>query len=146
MNLMADLILTVICVTDEGEFCAISRRLETGCSVEIPEDCLCRFECRCGELVAMPGTDGVEVRFPMEFPYFCEQEEQEMVVREAILEEDSGEEGEKPSIVLRVLQTGESLWEVAKRYGTTMEDIARANELEGRQPGEGTMLLIPRKR
>ena len=146
-NLMVDVIVTVICVTDEGELCAMSRRLETGCSVEIPEECLCSFECRCGELVAMPGADGVEVRFPMEFPYFCEQEEQGMVVRETTLAEDGGEGGgEKPSIVLRVLQPGESLWDVAKRYGTTIEDVVRANELEGKQPEEGTMLLIPRKR
>ena len=37
-------------------------------------------------------------------------------------------------------------YEVAKRYGTTTEDILRANELNGQQPEEGTLLLIPRKR
>lgn len=147
MNLAADVILTAVCVTEEGDYCAMSRRLEVECPVEVTEDCRCRFECRCGELVAMPTADGVEVRFPMEFPYFCEQEGQGMVVREVTVEEDDGDNGQdKPSIVLRMLQTGESLWDVAKRYGTTTEDIVRANELESGRPGEGTLLLIPRKR
>lgn len=147
MNLSADVILTAVCVTEEGDFCAMSRRVEVGCSVEVPEECRCRFECRCGEVVAMPTADGVEVRFPMEFPFFCEQDEQGMVVREVTIEED-GEDGgqDRPSIVLRLLQSGESLWDVAKRYCTTTEDIVRANELESEHPGEGTLLLIPRKR
>ena len=147
MNLIADVILTVVCMTEEREFCAVSRRLEVGCAVDVPEEYWCSFECRCGELVAMPTADGVEVRLPMEFPYFCEQEEQGMVVREVMFEEDGGDGGhDKPSIVLRLLRPGESLWEVAKRYGTTTEDIIRANELDGRQPGYGTLLLIPRRR
>lgn len=147
MNLIADVILTAVCMTEEGDFCAVSRRMEVECPVDIPEDCLCSFECRCGELIATPTADGVEVRFPVEFPYFCEQEEQGMVIREVTFEED-GEDGgqEKPSIILRLLQPGESLWEVAKRYGTTIEDIIRANELENGHPGDGTLLLIPRKR
>ena len=146
-NLIADLILTVICMTDDGDFCAISRRLEVGCPVELPEECRCSFVCRCGEPVAMPTADGVEVRFLIEFPYFCEQDERGVVVREVTLEEGSGvNEVNRPSIVLRLLQSGESLWEVAKRYGTTTEEILRANELNGQQLQEGTLLLIPRKR
>ena len=147
MSLCAQVILTAVCMTEEGDFCAMSRSLEVGCPVDVPEACQCSFECRCGELVAMPTADGVEVRFPMEFPYFCEQEEQGVVVREVAVEEnDADVTQEKPSIVLRMLQPGESLWDVAKRYGTTTEDIVRANELEGRQPGAEMLLLIPRKR
>ena len=147
MNLMADVILTAVCMTEEGDFCAMSRRAEVVCPVEIPEGCRCNFECRCGELVAMPTTDGVEVRFPMEFPYFCEQEEHGMMVREVSVEEAGDDSGQgKPSIILRLFQPGESLWDVAKRYGTTTEDIVRANELENGRTGEGTLLLIPRKR
>lgn len=145
-NLAANVILTVVCMTDDGDYCAISRSLDVGCPVEVPEECRCSFGCRCGEPVAMPTADGVEVRFPVEFPYFCEQEAHGMVVREVSLEAENREEGEKPSVVLRMLRPGESLWDVAKQYGTTMEDIIRANEMESRQPEDGTLLLIPRKR
>ena len=146
-NLCADVILTAVCMTEEGDYCAMSRSLEMVCPVEVPEDRWCSFECRCGDLVAMPTAGGVEVRFLMELPYFCEQEEQGVVVQDVRVEEEGIDtEQRKPSIVLRLVQSGESLWEVAKRYGTTTEDIVHANELEGRQLGGEMLLLIPRKR
>lgn len=147
LNLIAEMILTAVCMTEDGDYCAMSRRLEVGCPVEVPETCQCSFECRCGELIATPTADGVEVRFPVDFPYFCMQESQGMVVREISAAEDSEDYlDSKPSIVLRVLQSGECLWDVAKRYGTTTGDIIRANEMENEQPAAGTLLLIPRKR
>ena len=147
LNLIADMILTAVCVTEDGDYCAMSRRLEVSCPVEMPEECRYNFECRCGELIATPTTDGVDVRFPVDFPYFCVRERQGMVVREITVLEDNGDDAEsKPSIVLRLLQSGESLWDVAKRYGTTVGDIMRANELESERSAAGTMLLIPRKR
>ena len=147
MSLNADMILTAVCMTEEGDFCVVSRRLEVGCPVDVPEECQCSYECRCGELVAMPTEGGVEVRIPIEFPYFCEQEVQGVVVRDVTVEEDGlYAEKDKPSIVLRLLQSGESLWDVAKRYGTTAEEIVRANKLEDGQPEGEMLLLIPRKR
>ncbi len=147
LNLLADVILTAVCMTEDGDYCAVSRSLETGCPVDVPEGCRCSFECRCGELVAMPTADGVELRFPMEFPYFCEQEARGMVVREVKIEEDGADAmQDKPSIVLRLLQPGESLWDVAKRYGTTVGDITRANKLEDGRPEDEMLLMIPRKR
>ena len=115
--------------------------------MEVPETCSCSFDCRCGEIIATPTADGVEIRFPVDFPYFCVQKTQGLVVREMNAAEESGEEMElKPSIILRVMQPGERLWDVAKRYRTTTGDIIRANELESEQPCEGCLLLIPRKR
>ena len=147
LNLTADLILTAVCVTEDGACCAMSRRLEVSCPVEIPEEQRCSFECRCGEMIATPTADGVEVRFPVDFPYFCIQEGQGMVVREVHAAEEGEESADtKPSIVLRVLQSGECLWDIAKRYGTTVGDLMNANEIETGQPAVGTLLLIPRKR
>ena len=56
------------------------------------------------------------------------------------------EEGERPSIVLRMAQHGERLWDIAKAYGTTISDIVSANELEETETTEDKLLLIPRKR
>ena len=47
----------------------------------------------------------------------------------------------RPSVILR--RAGEDcLWEMAKKAGSTVEDICRANHLTG-EPEEGKMLLIP---
>ena len=52
-----------------------------------------------------------------------------------------------PSLVLRMLKKGESLWNLAKQYRTTVEEILKANELtEEAAAAGGQMLLIPRKR
>ena len=57
-----------------------------------------------------------------------------------------GEEGRIPSVVLRLAAPGEGIWEIAKAYGTTQEQIMQANELESDLLPAGKMLLIPRVR
>ncbi|MDE6108614.1 MAG: LysM peptidoglycan-binding domain-containing protein, partial [Oscillospiraceae bacterium] len=59
-------------------------------------------------------------------------------------EEEGG--AEQPSLVLRMLEGGERLWDVAKAYKTTIADIIKANELESGADGAGKLLLIPRRR
>ena len=52
----------------------------------------------------------------------------------------------QPSIVLRMVGEQERLWDIAKAYATTQQDIMQANDLEdGTVPG-GKLLLIPKKR
>jgi len=48
--------------------------------------------------------------------------------------------------VLRLAAPGESLWDIAKAYGTTTEQILQANELEEEDLPLGRMLLIPSTR
>ena len=52
------------------------------------------------------------------------------------------EDPNRPSLILR--RAGESLWEIAKQTGSTVEDILEANHLTG-EPEAGKMLLIPVK-
>ena len=145
--LTGELLATAVCMTEEGEYCAVSRRMEVQCEVEAPEACDCHFACQCGDVIATPTADGVEVRFPVDFPYLCLRGAQGMVVRDAVVEADGEEDTtRRPSIILRALGEHECLWDVAKRYRTTTEDIIKANELESEQPYAGTLLLIPRKR
>ena len=53
--------------------------------------------------------------------------------------------GRRPSLVMRRLTEGESLWDVAKQYHTDEELIRTVNHLEGESRPE-KMLLIPRIR
>ncbi len=147
LRLTAELSLTVLCVTEASEYGAVSRRMEVSCDVDVPEDSLCRFSFRCGDLIAVPTTDGVEVRFSAEFPYLVLRDMRAMVVHDVVAEDCAAQEPvRQPSVVLRALQEGEGLWEVAKQYRTTAQDIIKANQWEGEQPGAGTLLLIPHKR
>ena len=49
----------------------------------------------------------------------------------------------RPSLILCRAQ-GESLWNIAKRCGSTVTDIRRANRLDA-EPEENRMLLVPVK-
>lgn len=147
LRLTAQVGVTAVCMTEEADYCAISRGFEVNCAVDVPEDCICLFSCQSGDLIATPMADGVEVRFPLDFPYLCLRDTHATVVRDVSVENEADSDpGRRPSVVLRVLDEGERLWDVAKRYSTTIGDIVKANELESEQPCGGTLLLIPRKR
>ena len=60
------------------------------------------------------------------------------------LEELLEEGGEKPSAIIRSVRPGEGLWDIAKRYRTTEDEIADANALGNTTLFTGQMLLIPR--
>lgn len=57
------------------------------------------------------------------------------------LEEREQPDEERPTLILRRMDA-ESLWELAKRSGSTMEAIRKANGLT-QEPEQGQMLLIP---
>ena len=49
-------------------------------------------------------------------------------------------------MVLRMASPEEGVWELAKCYGTTKEQILQANELESEDLPAGRLLLIPSTR
>lgn len=52
----------------------------------------------------------------------------------------------KPSMLFYLVQKGDILWKVARRYNTTMNAIAKANDISvGEELVEGAKLLIPKK-
>ncbi len=51
-------------------------------------------------------------------------------------------QGNGPGLIIRRSGPGETLWTIAKQYGTTMDAIRQANGLDG-EPEENTLLLIP---
>ena len=48
----------------------------------------------------------------------------------------------EPGIIGYVVQTGEGLWDIAKRFYTTCENIAQVNHLETEDVKEGDVLLL----
>lgn len=52
-----------------------------------------------------------------------------------------------PSLVVYIIQHNDTLWKIAKKYSTTIEDIVSLNELENPDMLEyGRKLLIPKKK
>lgn len=71
--------------------------------------------------------------------------------REFLMVTDSAlvvpEEGPKPSMLFYVVQPGDTLWGIARRYNTTMAALARTNQLtgDGQELVYGKKLLIPKE-
>lgn len=143
--LSVDAKLAILYESEDQSIQCVRRSLPVSCRMECGEDVGCRCRCVCpSEVYAAPAAGGVEVRFNLEFR--CVTWKRCRVP--AVCAVDMGAPRERgseggPSVVLRLAAPGEELWDIAKAYGTTTEEIAQANELEGDVLPEGTMLLIP---
>lgn len=54
------------------------------------------------------------------------------------------EEGPKPSLVIYFAQKGDTLWDIAKSYSVTQENISRANKIVDGYIKAGQKIVIPR--
>lgn len=146
LELRADLRLRVLFYGEDRQLYLLARSMEAVCPLELEPGCRCLSTCWCpGELYATPAVSGLEVRFPVDFTYRSQGERQVTALTQAWVDplEESGEE--IPSLILRMVEGEEGLWDIAKAHATTMEAIARANGLGDEPPQRGSLLLIPKK-
>ena len=146
--LTADIRITALYLDENEQIQRVSRSIPVTCRLECPEGSRCSCFCLCpGEVFAAPAAGGVEVRFTAEFHCLTTADTPVPAVTAARLGDPrGGGEGQRPSVVLRLAAPGEGLWDIAKAYGTTMDQILQANELEEESLPTGRMLLIPSAR
>ena len=137
--------VSVLYLDGEDRLQWAEKEISVSCRVPCEENVRCSCRCICpGEVYAAPSAGGIEVRFNVEFHCMTACPEEISVLSGAELGAERGAgEGRRPSMVLRLAAPGEGLWEIAKAYGTTMEQIIQANELESDRLPAGMMLLIP---
>ncbi len=146
LTLTAVMLVEILYLTeaDLPEF--VSRRINVDCSVACRSDMDCTAACRpMGDLFTTPAAGGIELRMTAEFSWVLLAKLNLPQLKAARVDREHPLGGtQRPSVILRLTDTGEQLWDVAKRYGTTREDICSANELTEDQPVGGRMLLIPK--
>ncbi len=148
MALTVECWLTVLYLDEREEVQCVRRTVPVTTRI----DCPAGYQCSCasrstGDIFAAPAAGGVEVRFTVEFQCLTTCPYSVASVKGGRLgEARASEGGARPSIVLRLAAPGEGIWELAKAYGTTKEQILQANELEQEELPEERMLLIPRMR
>ena len=127
---------------------AVERRAELSAEAVLPDCARVDAEAVCnGDITANINANGIELRFPADFTLVSQGVVSCPCLTSLSAEEDGGSGAEAPSLVLRGIEAGQQLWDVAKQYRTTVEDILAANELtDGADALIGQMLLIPRKR
>ena len=135
---------------DEGNVPLIAeRQVECTCRAEVPSDFGCTAKvCYGGDMSTSISSGGIEVRFSADFTAESAERKQLLGLTELALDtEHPKDTSQMPSIVLKIFDEEESLWNIAKRYSTTTEVIRAANDLaDDSTCTAGQMLLIPRKR
>lgn len=135
---------------DEGNVPLMAERsLDVSCQLELPEECQIHACAACLEEVqGSIGDRGIEVRFPVDFSVEAVDRIKRICIASATLDSSAVKDlTGMPSLVLRCLGKQESVWDLAKKYHTTISAILAANKLEQEAdlPRE-CLLLIPRKR
>ena len=146
--LTAEAWVTILYLDENDKVQRIQRMIPVSCRLDCPSGYGCSCTCHStGEVFTTPSAGGVEVRFPVDFYYLTTSSTPVAFVEGARLGElRSNGDGNRPSMVLRLASPGESVWDIAKSYGTTTAQILQANELEDEALPEGKMLLIPSSR
>lgn len=146
MEFTAQVNAGVIYLSEDDALCGVEAEIPVTCRVEVPKGCACVCRCRpVGEAAAVPVTGGLEVRFEAEFSWTVTKEEQVSCVTD-VKPSAVQDVGPRPSVVIRRVERGEALWDIAKSCGSTVADICSANTLPGEEAAVGTLLLIPARR
>ena len=146
MEFTAQAAATILYLSEDDVLCGVDAEIPVTCRAELPEGCTCSCTCRpMGEATAVPVTGGLEVRFEAEFAWTTLREEQVNCVTD-LKPSAVQETGVRPSVVIRRVERGETLWDIAKVCGSTVEDICGANGLASGEAAEGALLLIPARR
>ncbi len=130
---------------------AVRREFTVSLPTDLPqegEEPECQAEAAChGDVIANIMPEGVELRFPLECALTTSFRRRYLCISGAETAEEEGDRAAAPSLILRKLGTGESLWSIAKQYRATREGILAVNELSDEsQITPDRLLLIPKAR
>lgn len=92
------------------------------------------------------GRDSLEVKANLGMEIFVfDNRECKMIQEAKITELPSGKLEEIPSLIGYQVQQGESLWDIAKQFHTTIEEIENLNQVEEAKVKKGDKLLLLKK-
>ena len=98
------------------------------------------FRCQCA-------AGALEVRGNIHLTWVASEElEFSMLNALAVQPSEAGEQQTSPSVVLRRLHPGETLWDLGKCHRASVDDIKAVNKIADESGARGKMLLIPRCR
>jgi len=146
LTLSAEVEVFILYLSQQGNMGSLHRRLIV--PHEVPAANHWLYQCEfwvSREGNATPVGTGLEVSFTLEYAWTA-METSDLMAVEGVTLENRTRDITKPSssVTIRAVRPGESLWELAKAYGTTETEIAEANALNSMEIYPGQLLLIPR--
>lgn len=140
-------VVNILYLTEDDALCMVEYRIPVKCEYETAENC--QYSCNCvviGDAVAVPVTGGFEVRLEVEFQLSSTKMENGYFVANVEMAEEAANFNPGPSVVIRMVSAGETLWDIAKSCRSTIAAICTANELDAEAEIKGRVLLVPAKR
>ena len=128
---------------ENGDLQGVTHRMEFTEKISLADNVECRIKADLGgDVAAMPTGSTLEIRFPLSLEVECLAKTQFRTLCGGQMTKGEEKPGARPSIIVRRTRTGESLWDIAKANGTTVERIRSANRLNSEEAPAG-ILLIP---
>ena len=147
LTLRSKCCITVLYQNESQQFMVVQKEVPVQIQVDCPEGTICsNCHITSGEMLAIPAAGGIEFRLSVQFQFLQHSYQKCQVTTGARLGELRTSNLPRPSVVLRLASANESLWDIAKTYGTTTQQILQANDLEEIATVGGKMLLIPSSR
>ena len=111
---------------------------------DMPSDIISSMSCHVEQLlVTLAGSEEVEVKAVLAFDTFLRKPVRTDVITNVEMRPADPQKQEKrPGIVGHIVQEGEDMWGLAKKYMTTIEGIKEVNGLESENIKSGDKLLI----
>lgn len=135
--------VTLLTLDENGQLQCASAQVQAQCATTLAQHCDATADCAPGgEVYCVPGGEGAEARFGVDITITSAASCQALMVTGAELHENA-DEPERPSVIVRAVEDGQTLWSIAKACRTSVSAVQSANALDD-DPPEGTLLLIPR--
>lgn len=109
----------------------------------LSENAACAASVTLYDPAAQITADGAEVCTDAALALSCSARQELRTLSGGTLEPETEKDTERPAVILRALRAGESIWDIAKQYGTTVRAVTEANRLEEAEAPAEQMLLIP---
>ena len=107
-----------------------------------------RIECDpcvtvCASSFVIGAGENIDVRIEIKVQASIFSVTSNRMIDEIVVNEEQGRKKSKPVLTIYFSQGGESIWDIARKYNTTVEAIMRENSLTEDSVSEKAMLLIP---
>lgn len=139
--------VSVILTNGEGIYLSRNFTLPLRAETEAPRTVFeCSMEAEASVLLAMARLDGDHIQTNLEIliSYTVLEQHTEPRIRQISVYKDRPARNEKsPSLTLCYPSSGDTLWEVAKKYSTTVPELMSANGISAENVPN--MLIIPRR-
>jgi len=131
-----------LCYDENGTLFGETARTEVSCSFPAGKDTVCYADADAtGHAVFRPSEK--KIQSSVDISVRCVEEKKLQTIIAAQTEQKEGKQEDLPSLIVRRISGETTLWDVAKKAGTTVQAIQDANSLDGDTLQNGMLLLIP---